>query len=606
MRTLQLVVVICLAAAAKAQTQFGDVLGSHDLSMSGTSHIQGAMSAACLYCHVPHSGSGKSALWGQQLSNQIYNTYVSSTAQNTTVQPALGQDSSLCLSCHDGTVAVGQVTPYGPYMMHGSFPSTMGTQLQGSHPFSLQLPLKDAASLVPSLVANGTTADPTKSVQLIKGNVECGSCHNPHIEYTDKLSSNFLVRDNAKGAICLACHDANSRTVNGHDNPLAGWSSGIHATSGTLVNPVANLGANYANVADFACQSCHSEHNSAGAGLVRGGNEAACMVCHSNAANTSPPAPNVFVEYSKQVVHPFTTIAGTHDAGENILLNQNRHATCADCHNPHTADRASTFSMPPLVRPSQRGVNGISGTDGVTPVMPVVNQYENCLRCHGTSTGKTANAAVYGYLPTFLVSAVDPLNVIPQFAQSSTSSHPVMHDSTSPWPQPSLRANMLNLDGATPGRVMGVRILCTDCHNSDDNREFGGAGANGPHGSAHWHLLERRYEYSQAPTPGGTVTNLFPNPDLSVNGPYSLCAKCHDLNQVLANTSFSEHARHINDGFSCSTCHTAHGMGGVSGSISGERMVNFDAAVVGSKNGLPISYNRTKNTCTLTCHSHPH
>jgi hypothetical protein len=24
---------------------------------------------------------------------------------------------------------------------------------------------------------------------------------------------------------------------------------------------------------------------------------------------------------------------------------------------------------------------------------------------------------------------------------------------------------------------------CLECHNSDDNREFGGAGANGPHGS---------------------------------------------------------------------------------------------------------------------------
>ena len=53
---------------------------------------------------------------------------------------------------------------------------------------------------------------------------------------------------------------------------------------------------------------------------------------------------------------------------------------------------------------------------------------------------------------------------------------------------------MLNLDGATQGRAMGVRILCTDCHNSDDNREFGGAGPNGPHGSKFTHILERRYE----------------------------------------------------------------------------------------------------------------
>jgi hypothetical protein len=173
-------------------------------------------------------------------------------------------------------------------------------------------------------------------------------------------------------------------------------------------------------------------------------------------------------------------------------------------------------------------------------------------------------------------------------------------------PQPSLRAQMLNLDGTTPGRTMGERILCTDCHNSDDNREFGGTGANGPHGSKYSHLLERQYEFSQVALPGGTINNLFPNPDLTINGPYALCAKCHDLSAILANTSFTEHARHINDGFSCSTCHTAHGMGGQTGTISGERMVNFDANVVASNGGAAIAYSRASNSCSLTCHGHPH
>ena len=85
-----------------------------------------------------------------------------------------------------------------------------------------------------------------------------------------------------------------------------------------------------------------------------------------------------------------------------------------------------------------------------------------------------------------------------------------------------------------------------------------------------------------------------------------MCAKCHDLTTILANTSFSEHARHINDGFSCSTCHSAHGIGGPVGTISGERIVNFDANVVASNNGAPIGYSRSSNSCTLTCHGHPH
>jgi predicted CXXCH cytochrome family protein len=591
--------------ASVALAQSGDVLGSHDLSMSGTSRIKGQMSAACLYCHVPHSGLGKGPLWGQTFSSAIYSPYVSTTEQNTSVQPELGQASSLCLSCHDGTVAVGQVIPYGPYPMTGTMPK-MGTDLQSTHPFSLQVPLKDAADLVASLVASGTTADPTHSVNLINGSVECTSCHNPHIQSVDKQSPNFLVRDNLKGAVCLACHETNPRTVNGHDNPLTTWLTSAHATAVNLVNPNAGLGG-YNTVAEFACSSCHLTHGAAGAkGLLRASNETDCITCHNGGSTVSPAPPNVFAEFAKVGVHPFSTPTGSHDANEDVLLNQNRHATCADCHNPHSVNQVLTFPLPPSIRPSQNGVPGISASDGITVLKPAVNQYENCLRCHGNSTGKATNPPVFGYLPVRVVSSTDPLNIIPQFSLTATSSHPVTHDRISPLPQPSLRPNMLNEDGVTPGRAMGTRILCTDCHNSDDNREFGGTGASGPHGSKWLHLLERRYEFSQATVPGGIITNLFPAPDLSVAGPYAMCAKCHDLNQVLSNSSFTEHARHINDGFSCSTCHTSHGMGSASGNISGERMVNFDANVVAQNGTTPISYNHGTNSCALVCHGQSH
>jgi hypothetical protein len=165
---------------------------------------------------------------------------------------------------------------------------------------------------------------------------------------------------------------------------------------------------------------------------------------------------------------------------------------------------------------------------------------------------------------------------------------------------------MLQLDGIAPGRAMGTQNLCIDCHNSDDNREFGGAGPNGPHGSRWTHILERRYEISSASAPGALIGNLFPTPDLSVSGPYAMCAKCHDLNSVVSNASFTEHARHINDGFSCSICHTSHGMGGISANITGERLVNFDANVVGMNGTNPISYNHATNTCSLVCHQHTH
>jgi hypothetical protein len=75
----------------------------------------------------------------------------------------------------------------------------------------------------------------------------------------------------------------------------------------------------------------------------------------------------------------------------------------------------------------------------------------------------------------------------------------------------------------------------------------------------------------------------------------------------LSNVSWTQHSRHISqDGFSCSVCHTSHGMGAVNASVSGERLINFDIAVVGQNNGAPIAYSRASNTCTLTCHNALH
>ena len=153
---------------------------------------------------------------------------------------------------------------------------------------------------------------------------------------------------------------------------------------------------------------------------------------------------------------------------------------------------------------------------------------------------------------------------------------------------------------------MGVRILCTDCHNSDDNREFGGTGPNGPHGSKYSHILERRYDMSEAPVPGQPITNLNFPPNLTTTGNYALCAKCHDLASIMTNSSFKEHARHINDGFSCSVCHSAHGGGAQVAAVSTERLVNFDINVVAPDGKSPITYRRATSSCSLTCHGHAH
>src|SRR5438552_2014409 len=179
-------------------------------------------------------------LWNQKLSTASYTTYASTTyKQQANATMPLGSDSGLCMSCHDGTIAPGDTVVFGTLTMQGKMSSqdTFGTTLLNSHPFSLVLPIQDKIDLVATLV-QGKTADPSGKVQLIQGNVECTSCHNPHVQSIDQLSSNFLVRDSSSGQLCLACHDPNRTSANGTTmaNPLAGWASSIHATSARKVD----------------------------------------------------------------------------------------------------------------------------------------------------------------------------------------------------------------------------------------------------------------------------------------------------------------------------------------------------------------------------------
>lgn len=607
-----------LLLACGAAAQSGDVLGTHDLSTTA-SPVRGAMSAACLYCHAPHSGTSKGPLWGQTFSTQTYSQlYASDTIQNTTTQPPLGDVSSLCLSCHDGTVAPGQMVPYGPITLSQPMTNGLLAHLEASHPFSLKLPLKDSSNLVQSLAATGATADLTQSVKLIQGNVECSSCHNPHIQAIDRSSPNFLVRDNLKGGLCLSCHETKPRTVNSIGNPLSQWTTSVHANSVAVVNPGSGLGG-YSTVAEFACQSCHSSHNAGGAaGLLRNpvpsvpnidSTSQSCITCHNGSGALLQPIANVFAEFAKRG-HPFAVGSNTHTPGEPVVLNQNRHATCVDCHNSHASNQVMAFSAAPDVRPSQNGTSGIAA-DGSSLTGPASKQYETCLRCHGNSAGKQI-LPQYGYLPARAAFAGDPLNLIPQFGATAISTHPVMRDATGN-SQPSLLAAMWDLSGRVQTRPMGTRIFCSDCHNSDDNREFGSVGPNGPHGSNNDHILERPYLISQV-TPGAWPTagpgtpiinlNMDMRTDPGSGGPFSLCAKCHDLNSILSNASFPEHREHIGEGFSCSVCHSAHGVpAGGSGAISGQRLVNFDVNVVRPYNGV-LAY--ANNTCTLTCHQEDH
>lgn len=623
MKKLLLGLILFIGVQGTAQvvtSQSGDVLGVHNLGAM-SSPVSGPNTNACLYCHAPHSARSNGPLWTQQFSTQTYSLYTSDTIQNVPEQPELGRDSTLCLSCHDGTVAPGQTSPSGQIKLSGTMTSMVGTKLESSHPFSLRTPLQDAPNLVSSLAATQKTADPTDSVKLIDGTVECTSCHNAHIQRIDPVSAKFLARDNKNGALCLSCHETNARVVNNRSNTLAQWTASAHATSVAQVAPAAGLGG-YTTMAEFACLSCHVTHNAGGAaGLLRNPSPAmvdvdttsqSCFKCHDGSNSLVQPIPNVLAEFRKPG-HPFATAGNAHTTTEPAVLNQNRHTTCADCHNAHSSKQTVTFDQAPDIRPAQNGAAGV-GLDGNPLTTPATRQYETCLRCHGPSTGKQS-LPIYGYLPARLVSGSDPTNLIPQFGTSAVSAHPVMRDRGGQ-AQPSLLASMWDLTGTVQKRAMGTRVFCTDCHNSDQSRESGGTAPNGPHGSNNPHILERRYVASQVavgtfPTggPGTLIMNLnpmvapFPQLDPTANGPYALCAKCHNLQNVMSNASFVQHRNHVERGISCSVCHSSHGVPAGSASLTGRRLINFDANVVAPNKGV-LSYNNS--TCVLRCHMADH
>jgi predicted CXXCH cytochrome family protein len=597
---------LLLAATAGAQTKpTTDVLGVHDMS-SGASPMHGRNANACIYCHAPHNALSTVPLWNQTLSTNQYILYPDSTSSPST--PAkVGTASVLCLSCHDGSVAVGRTVGIGILQMTGTNSANLGTQLAGSHPFSMQPQLKDNATLVSTLVASHTTKD--KTVQLVANNIECPTCHDPHNQYKDSHSPEFLVRDNTGSSLCFACHDVSSRTVGGINNSLTAWPNSAHALSTVAV---AQSGG-YSTVSQFACSTCHASHNALGLGLLRKNpnvpanvdeTSQACFPCHDGSNYLAQPLLNVIGAFNGQG-HPFSDANNPHTMGEPVALDRNRHTTCADCHNSHAAQPTASFPATPDLRPSQMGVAGVT-SDGVVAT-PATYQYENCLRCHGASQNKQS-LAVYGYMPARALFSGDTLDVSLQFAHGATSSHPVMHDASN-LASPSLLKSMWNIGGTVQGRPMSSRILCTDCHNNDNAREFGGTGPNGPHGSKNDHILERQYVMSRVGTgasPGTVIVNLNPNPilDAAPASPYALCAKCHNLSYINSSVSWSGHRSHIQKGFSCSVCHSAHGVPAGTSSVSGSGLVSFDMSVVGNNNNLPVSYNGS--TCTLTCHQQAH
>lgn len=235
MKKLLLVLMVVAMSFALVAIAIGQPVNNvkntkHNLSTSGSGTFKSTNEdQICVFCHTPHqSGTSTDPLWNHTLSSQSnYGVYASNSFNGsaTIADISVGGNNTslLCMSCHDGTVALNSL--YNPSNdLGGANPAgnlgtltgtaNLGTDLTNDHPVNFTYDgalvtadggagLNDpAATIVPGYT--GTI----NGVLLSGGKVQCSSCHGPHIDYSGANSgyAPFLKVNNTGSALCLTCH----------------------------------------------------------------------------------------------------------------------------------------------------------------------------------------------------------------------------------------------------------------------------------------------------------------------------------------------------------------------------------------------------------------
>ncbi len=529
----------------------------HNLSVSGSGNTKSVSeSEICIFCHTPHSSNPQHPMWNRKTPGTNYILYNSSTIQALPGQP--DGSSILCLSCHDGTIALGNILGKTSEIdfnegvksfKHGK--NNLTTDLSDDHMISFVY----GSALAH---ADGELKDPATlphSVTPEKGKLQCTSCHNPHKNTYEK----FLVKSNKYSELCLTCHDKKFWFESGHRNSTATW-------NGSGKNPWFHT--NYSTVAENACENCHNPHSADGHERLMKYDieENNCLDCH----NGNTASKNIQSQLNKPYSHNVYGYYKIHDANEDALV-LSMHAECSDCHNPHASRKFNAKA--PFVKGYNEGVKGIDQNGN--PVKNVQYEYEICFRCHADSPSKKNS---------LISRQVNQNNVRLEFALTNPSFHPVEGQGTN--------QNVPSL--ISPLSESSI-IYCTDCHASD-----GKDSPAGPHGSVYPYIL--KYNYS---TTDYTKESYHA---------YELCYQCHSRSSLISEQSnefqAKIHRKHIvNEKTPCSVCHDSHGISNFQGNaINNSNLINFDLSVVSPVNGI-IRFEDTglfSGTCYLNCHGKIH
>ncbi|HEY6910420.1 MAG TPA: cytochrome c3 family protein [Myxococcales bacterium] len=532
---------IALLALLLAQVPVANIRATkHNLSAQGGNVIHAETETeVCVFCHTPHGAYQSKPIWNRNLDYQasaLYTLYSSSTLDAIPSRP--NGATRLCLSCHDGVLALGAVmnqnAQHNTNIQMANGVTTMpqgntllGLDLHNDHPVSIVPDTNDPEIQLPPagdaiLLQEGATPG-------VKNTVQCTSCHEPHLNTTK-----FLRKDNLRGAICTTCHTK------------PGWIGSRHEAS---LAPYPAAGTT--TVGDRACLNCHTPHNAvsparlhttanlSGAPLPWA-EENVCLQCHRLGGTGVDPsrgkaAPDIQTQFNKFTHHPVELTTDVHQpeftarlpAPEPVLNTVAKHVECADCHNPHQVQ-----ALPQLPSTDTRnvhtGMRGIAkdGSEVIDSASRPVQQWEICFRCHGDSYALT--------IPPAATRPPSGSNKRLEFQPTNRSFHPVGDVGKN---QSAVLDNF-NAGGQLQGNAWDgtplsrlKTVLCTDCHNNESTADVQGSARNsssgpkGPHGSSNARLLRANLSFAvgsdNGPPFGGFNANNF-----------ALCFRCHDVNRL--------------------------------------------------------------------------
>lgn len=573
--------------AAPVEAKLSVLSSPHNLSASGgrgtSSGDPGVIFSeegqVCVFCHVPHKAMSGTPLWSRGLPAETteYQPY----AESSTLKAKPGQPtgaSRMCLSCHDGTIALNKYTGspvlvdrHMPQDPRPAFNANLSIDLRDDHPISFLY--------TEALAAQGGLVSPSSlpgSVRLEDGvSLECTACHDPH----DNQYGNFLVLNNgdpskpdfqAGSPLCSTCHIPNGWLNSTHNDPTV---------------PSLSRG----------CIECHMPHNAPRPVrlLAHAEMEDNCLgSCHNGNDIYSTNVKPLFATtmHRHPIEYDAPEPAQDHDAVETLPA-ENYHVQCVDCHNPHQVNEVNVpMNNPPAISGRLRGVRKDTAGNYAT------TEYDVCFKCHAGGRAER----FYG------VTEVRPDRMIPEPDQAKRFEilNPSFHPVTA-----NRRSNGASL--LLEFQPNMVRIYCIDCHNNDQSgRAVGaGGGANGPHGSQYPHILIARYDMPFAGATREPYNNAL----------YSLCFRCHSASYVMeSGTAFNSgagvannhHSTHVRDRqIPCFACHDPHGVPWQRGATAqnNAHLINFDrpyAAGGAVPNPLYTSENGGGN-CTVNCHTNP-